>query len=188
MFVGYARVSADDQRLDLQADALAGAGCEKVFTDKLSGAKADRPGLADALAFARTGDTLVVWRLDRLGRSLKDLIERVGELDARGVGLRSLRECVDTATPAGRLVFHTFGALAEFERDLLRERTNAGLQAARASGRVGGRNPKLDARQIAMAARLMKGLETRAKDVASMLGITTAPLYRFVSPGGIVRK
>ncbi len=139
MKIGYARVSTDDQRMDLQRDALTAAGCEKVFTDTASGAKAARPGLAEALAFARKGDVLVVWRLDRLGRSLPELVKVVGELEAAGVGFESVTERIETSSAAGRLVFHVFAALAEFERRLIVERTHAGLEAARARGRKGGR-------------------------------------------------
>src|SRR3954467_10501673 len=138
MLVGYARVSTEDQNLDLQRDALTRAGCERIFTDVASGAKDDRTGLAGALAFLRPGDTLVVWKLDRLGRSLKHLIETVTALQARKIGFRSPQESIDTTTSGGKLIFHVFGALAEFERDLIRERTQAGLQAARARGRKGG--------------------------------------------------
>ena len=148
MLIGYERVSTDDQNLALQHDALQSAGCEKIFSDKMSGAKADRPGLQEAFEFARKGDTIVVWRLDRLGRSLKDLIALVEELEKRKIGLRSLQENIDTTTSGGKLIFHMFGALAEFERNLVRERTQAGLQAARARGRKGGRKHKLTAQQI----------------------------------------
>ena len=138
MLVGYARVSTADQDPALQLDALHAAGCGRVFEERASGARADRPVLAEAMAFARGGDTLVVWRLDRFGRSLKDLIARVAELEQGGVGFRSLTESIDTTTAGGRLVLHVFGALAEFERELIRERTVAGLAAARARGRKGG--------------------------------------------------
>ena len=148
MKIGYARVSTDDQKMDLQRDALTAAGCEKVFTDTASGAKAERPGLTEALAFARKGDSLVVWRLDRLGRSLPELMKIVGELEAAGVGFESTTERIETSTAAGRLVFHVFAALAEFERRLIVERTMAGLAAARARGRKGGR-PGLPAEKIA---------------------------------------
>src|ERR671926_1866836 len=131
MDIGYARVSTGEQTLDLQLDALARAGCGKVFTETASGAKADRPVLAEALAYLREGDTLVVWRLDRLGRSLQHLIATVGALAERGVGFRSLTEQIDTTSSGGKLIFHVFGALAEFERFLIRERTNACLAAAR---------------------------------------------------------
>ena len=144
MLVGYARVSTLEQNVDLQIDALRQAGCEKIFEDKVSGTKADRPGLQAALEFVRSGDTLVVWRLDRLGRSLKHLIETVGHLEEQGIGLRSIQEALDTTTAGGKLVFQIFGALAEFEHNLIRERTLAGLSAARARGRKGGRPKALD--------------------------------------------
>ena len=145
MLIGYARVSTLEQDVSLQTDALQKAGCERIFQDKISGAKSDRPGLQEALNYARKGDSIVVWRLDRLGRSLKHLIETVGELEEQGIGFRSLQESIDTTTSGGRLIFHIFGALAEFERNLIRERTIAGLEAARARGRLGGRPKKLDA-------------------------------------------
>src|SRR5512143_1215172 len=138
MLVGYARVSTLEQTLALQQDALTQAGCERIFTDTASGSLTDRPGLTEALDFARPGDTLVVWRLDRLGRSLRHLIDTVALLQERGIGLKSLQEQLDTTTSGGKLVFHVFGALAEFERDLIRERTQAGVMAARARGRLGG--------------------------------------------------
>lgn len=141
MKIGYARISTDDQRLNLQRDALHAAGCERVFTDTASGARADRKGLSDALDFARAGDVLVVWRLDRLGRSLKELVTLVEQLKAAGVGLESLMEKIDTTTASGELIFHVFGAIAQFERRLIVERTKAGLSAARARGRAGGRPP-----------------------------------------------
>ena len=144
MLIGYARVSTLEQNLDLQEDALKAAGCKKIYTDKTGGAKADRPGLERALADVRPGDSLVVWKLDRLGRSLKHLIETVTDLSERGVGFRSLQEAIDTTTSGGKLIFHVFGALAEFERDIIRERTLAGLAAARARGRKGGRPRHLD--------------------------------------------
>ena len=144
MLIGYARVSTHEQNLDLQEDALKAAGCKKVYTDKTSGTRAERPGLEKALADVRPGDSLVVWKLDRLGRSLKHLIETVTDLSHRGVGFRSLQEAIDTTTSGGKLIFHVFGALAEFERDIIRERTLAGLAAARARGRTGGRPRNLD--------------------------------------------
>src|SRR5947209_14530630 len=139
MYVGYARVSTTDQTLDLQNDALETIGCTKIFTDTASGAKAERPGLTDALAYVRAGDTLVVWKLDRLGRSLKHLIDTITALNNKKIGFKSITESIDTTTSGGKLIFHIFGALAEFERDIIRERTNAGLHAARARGRLGGR-------------------------------------------------
>lgn len=187
MLVGYARVSTDDQHLELQTDALTQAGCDKIFTDEMSGAKTERPGLTDALTFMRKGDTLVVWRLDRLGRSLKDLVQRVEELRERGIHFRSLHESIDTTSSVGKFQFHVFSALAEFERDLIRERTMAGLQAARARGRVGGRKRSLSDEQIQMAARLMKDPTTKVKDVCAMFNISRSTLYRFVSPDGNIR-
>src|SRR5437763_6686784 len=139
MLIGYARVSTQDQTLHLQKDALEKLGCNKIFTDTASGSKAERIGLDEALEYVREGDTLVVWRLDRLGRSLKHLIETITELNNRKIGFKSIQENIDTTTSGGKLVFHIFGALAEFERDIIRERTNAGLLAARARGRKGGR-------------------------------------------------
>jgi len=143
MNIGYARVSTQDQNLDLQNDALKAAGCEIIYTDKMSGTKKNRPGLEEILGFIRKGDTLVVWKLDRLGRSLKHLIQVLNQLDERGVYFKSIQESLDTSTPGGKLIFHVFGALAEFERDIIRERTLAGLAAARARGRKGGRPRKL---------------------------------------------
>ena len=143
--IGYARVSTLEQDPALQLDALAAAGCAKVFEDRASGARSDRPGLRQALDYVRVGDVLVVWKLDRLGRSLAHLIETVGMLKQRGVGFRSITEAIDTTTPGGLLVFHLFGALGQFERDLIRERTRAGLVAAAARGRTGGRKPVIDA-------------------------------------------
>src|SRR5438309_378467 len=167
MLIGYARVSTQDQNLDLQVDALKAAGCQRLFSDKTGGAKVERPGLDDALAFARDhqGDTLVVWKLDRLGRSLPHLIAAVKTLDDRGIGFRSLKESIDTTTSTGRLVFHVFAALAEFERDIIRERTVAGLAAARARGRKGGRPRKLSDRQIDMALALRQNPQTSVKDI-----------------------
>src|SRR5437660_68612 len=139
MLIGYARVSTQDQTLNLQKDALEKIGCAKIFTDTISGATTERPGLKEALAYVREGDSLVVWKLDRLGRSLKHLIETITDLNNRKIGFQSITEHIDTTTSGGKLIFHIFGALAEFERDIIRERTNAGLQAARARGRLGGR-------------------------------------------------
>ena len=148
MLIGYARVSTTDQDLSLQLDALAKAGCERLFTDKASGAKVDRPGLAEALHFARAGDALVIWKLDRLGRSIRGLIELAAGLSSRNVDFRSLTDGFDTATPSGRLLFHILASVAEMERELVRERTIAGLAAARAKGGTGGgRKGSDDARQ-----------------------------------------
>lgn len=166
MLVGYARVSTLDQNPALQIDALKGAGCEKLFVEKASGASRDRPELKGALDYVREGDTLVVWKLDRLARSLKQLIETVAMLEARGIGLRSLTESIDTTTAGGRLIFHIFGALAEFERTVIRERTKAGLTAARARGRVGGRPPKLSVDDLKAAKALLGDLRRLHEDNA----------------------
>jgi DNA invertase Pin-like site-specific DNA recombinase len=154
MLIGYARVSTHDQTLDLQKDALEKAGCELTFTDTISGTKAKRPGLEEALAYLREGDILVVWRLDRLGRSLRDLIDTITTLHERGIGFKSLTEQIDTTTSGGKLVFHIFGALAEFEREIIRERTRAGLEAARSRGRNGGPKHKLTPKQVEIVRQL----------------------------------
>ena len=180
MLIGYARVSTIEQTVDPQIDALRNAGCKEIFTDKASGSKAERPGLQKALTFLRQGDTLVVWRLDRLGRSLKHLIESVGGLEERGIGFRSLQESIDTTTSGGRLIFHIFGALAEFERNLIRERTMAGLEAARARGRVGGRPRALDAKKTALAYRLYDEKNHPINDICQMLGISKPTLYAYL--------
>src|SRR2546423_12189825 len=142
MLIGYARVSTQDQTLNLQKDALEKIGCSTIFTDTISGSTTERKGLDEALAYVREGDTLVVWRLDRLGRTLKHLIETIATLNNQHIGFKSITENIDTTTSGGKLIFHIFGALAEFERDIIRERTQAGLQAARARGKIGGR-PKV---------------------------------------------
>jgi DNA invertase Pin-like site-specific DNA recombinase len=187
MQIGYARVSTDDQTLNLQLDALTTAGCDRIFRDTFSGAKADRPGLSQALDHLRPGDTLVVWRLDRLGRSLRHLIETITALEQRGIGFRSLTESIDTTTPGGKLIFHIFGALAEFERDLIRERTNAGLVAARARGRTGGR-PKVKAfqysRKLAAARRLFAEGQTSIATICATFGISKSTFYRYVAGDG----
>src|SRR6187200_1158833 len=148
MLIGYARVSTQDQTFDLQKDALQKIGCTQVFTDTASGSLAERPGLTEALHYLRPGDALVVWRLDRLGRSLQHLLETISQLQQRAIGFKSVMENIDTTTPGGKLIFHVFGALAEFERDLIRERTQAGLAAARARGKYGGRPHRLNASQV----------------------------------------
>ncbi|MEM1346249.1 MAG: recombinase family protein [Pseudomonadota bacterium] len=174
--IGYARVSTQDQSLDLQRDALAAAGCAAIFKDCTSGARTERPGLTEALAYLREGEVLVVWRLDRLGRSLSHLIETVGALEARGIGFRSLTEAIDTTTPSGRLTFHLFAALGQFERDLIRERTRAGLTAAAARGRKGGRKPVVTPEKLARAQDLRaKGLTVR--EAATRLKISKSALY-----------
>jgi DNA invertase Pin-like site-specific DNA recombinase len=187
MLIGYARVSTGEQNLDMQVDALQEAGCDKVFTDEVGGVKTERPGLQDALEYLREGDTLVVWRLDRLGRSLKDLIKKVEELQARNVGFHSLHESLDTANPSGKFQFHVFSALAEFERDLIRARTQAGLKAARARGRTGGRPREMTTEKVKMAVRLMKDTEVTINEICTTLGIARSTLYRYVSPKGEIR-
>jgi DNA invertase Pin-like site-specific DNA recombinase len=179
--IGYARVSTAEQEMALQLDALRAAGCDRIFEDRASGAKTDRPGLAQALAFVREGDVLVTWKLDRLARSLPHLIETVTQLEKSGAGLQSLTEAIDTTTPGGRLVFHVFGALAQFERDLIRERTRAGLSAAACRGRRGGTKPVVTADKLARAKALVaKGLTVR--EVASRLKIGKTALYAALTP------
>ena len=178
MLVGYARVSTQEQDLALQLDALHGAGCERVFEEKASGAQRDRPALKAAFDYMREGDTLVVWKLDRLARSLKQLIETVEAFAGRGIGLRSLTEAIDTTTAGGKLVFHIFAALAEFERGVIRERTLAGLQAARVRGRVGGRPPALKAKDLAAAKAMLKDSEITVAEVAERMGVAASTLYR----------
>lgn len=180
MLLGYARVSTDDQHLDLQRDALNAAGCERLFEDRLSAARADRPGLSLLLEVARRGDTIVVWRLDRLARSLKDLIALVDRLDSTGIGLKSLCEHIDTTSGGGKLVFHLFGALAEFERTLIRERTRAGLDAARARGRQGGRPKRLDDQQRALVLRLYHERQHPIADLCRLMGISKSTLYTYL--------
>src|SRR5881394_1280060 len=178
MLIGYARVSTQDQTLNLQKDALEKLGCNKIFTDTASGAKAERTGLEEALEYVREGDTLVVWRLDRLGRSLKHLIETITKLNNRKIGFKSITENIDTTTSGGKLVFHIFGALAEFERDIIRERTNAGLAAARARGRLGGRPRLLDGKKVQMARALIEDHTTSISDICETLRCSRATLYR----------
>ena len=185
MLIGYARVSTDDQDLSLQRDALNASGCTRIFTDTMSGAKAERPGLSAALDHCRAGDTVVVWRLDRLGRSLTNLIELMTALEEKEIGFKSLSEQIDTTTSGGKLVFHIFGALAEFERELIRERTRAGLAAARARGRQGGRPKKLDTpKKIAMAQALYDAGTHSINDICQTLGVSRATLYRVIKTPG----
>lgn len=183
MLVGYARVSTQDQKPELQLDALTAVGCEKVFEEKASGAQRDRPQLQAAIDYMRDGDTLVVWKLDRLARSIKQLIETVEMLEGRGVGFRSLTEAIDTTTSGGRLVFHIFAALAEFERSIIRERTMAGLASAKARGRLGGRPPALSAEDLAHAKALLRDPDITVEQVAKRLGVVSSTLYRHL-PGG----
>ncbi len=184
--LGYARVSTTEQNPDLQVDELTAAGCWKVWTDHASGALDRRPQLDDVLAQLRPGDTLVVWRLDRLGRSLRHLIDVVTGLDERGVGFRSLRESIDTTTAGGRLVFHLFGALAQFEREIIRDRTVAGLTAARARGRVGGRPSKLSAEQRRQARRMYDARELTVAQIGEVLGVSRTSIYRALAQDGVV--
>ena len=183
MLIGYARVSTQDQTLNLQNDALEKAGCSKIFTDTISGAKTERVGLEQALGYVRPGDTLVVWRLDRLGRSLKHLIETITALHERGIGFKSITENIDTTTSGGKLVFHIFGALAEFERDIIRERTQAGLQAARARGKKGGRPKVLKDKKIAMAQALYNDTNNSIAEICKTLNISRSTLYRYIEIG-----
>lgn len=172
MLIGYVRVSTDDQNLCLQKDALAEAGCDRIFEDHLSGAKPERSGLSEVLSYARVGDTIVVWRLDRLSRSLRDLIEMVGRLDSLGINLISLNESIDTSSSTGKLVFHLFGALAEFERNLIQERTRAGLQAARVRGRNGGRPKALSRYKRELAVNLYQEKQHTINQICEMMHIT----------------
>src|SRR5512147_1141617 len=180
MLVGYARVSTSDQTLDLQKDALQKAGCDRIFTDTASGAKTERTGLDEALSYVRAGDTLVVWRLDRLGRSLRHLIETITALNNRKIGFKSITEAIDTTTSGGKLIFHIFGALAEFERDIIKERTQAGLTAARARGRNGGRPKALTPNKQEMAKALYKDKNNTIEEICRTLNISRATLYRYV--------
>ena len=181
MLIGYARVSTDEQNLNLQRDALQKAGCEQIFTDTVSGTKAKRLGLEQALSHLRAGDTLVVWRLDRLGRSLRHLIDTVTDLEERNIGFKSLTENIDTTTSGGKLVFHIFAALAEFEREIIRERTKAGLTAARARGKASGRPKALTDKQIQMLRNLAADPHNSIDDICKTLGIGRATYYRYVN-------
>lgn len=176
---GYSRVSTDDQTTALQDDALKQAGCSRVYEDKASGkASVARPQLEECLADLREGDTLVVWRLDRLGRSLPDLVRVVTELEQKGVAFESLTERIETSSASGKLIFHVFAALAEFERNLIRERTKAGLAAARVRGRVGGRKPKLDAKQIRQIKTLLQDRNTSVTELAKDYGVSRTTIYK----------
>jgi len=183
MLIGYARVSTQDQTLNLQLDALEKIGCKEIFTDTISGAKLERKGLDQALSYVQEGDTLVVWKQDRLGRSLKHLIETITNLNNRKIGFKSLTENIDSTTSGGKLIFHIFGALAEFERDIIRERTKAGLQSARARGRRGGK-PKSSSlntpKKIAIAQALYNDKTNSIEDICKTLNISRATLYRYI--------
>jgi DNA invertase Pin-like site-specific DNA recombinase len=180
MKIGYARVSTQEQDLALQLDALTEEGCEKIFQEKASGAQRDRPELKAALGYMRKGDTLVVWKLDRLARSMKQLIETIESFQDRGIGLKSLQDPIDTNSPSGRLVFHIFAALAEFERGVIRERTTAGLRAARERGRVGGRPRSLSAKDLQAAKAMLKDSELTVAAVARRLNVAASTLYRHI--------
>lgn len=178
MVIGYGRVSTLDQNLDLQIDALEKAGCEKIFTDKASGTKDDRPGLLEALDYARSGDVIVVWKLDRCSRSLSHLLSIVNSLHEKGIGFKSLQENIDTTSSSGKLIFHIFASLAEFERDLIRDRTKAGLAAARARGRLGGRPALLNGKKQELLKSLYQDKNNSIKDICEILNVSTATLYR----------
>ena len=180
MLIGYARVSTSDQNLDPQLDALKALGCEKVFTDKATGANSDRAGLKEALQYLRAGDTLCVWKLDRLGRSLRDLIDIVKQLQVEAKGFRSIQEAIDTDSSAGKLFFHIVGALAEFERDIIRDRTKAGLSAARARGRLGGRPKAMDAKKQQIARSLYSSKQNSIREICETVGVSKATLYRYL--------
>lgn len=180
MKIGYARVSKQEQDLGLQLDALTKEGCEKIFQEKASGAQRDRPELKAALDYMREGDTLVVWKIDRLARSMKQLIETIESFQDRGIGFKSLQDPIDTSSPSGKLVFHIFAALAEFERGVIRERTTAGLMAARERGRVGGRPPALSAKDLQVAKAMLKNSDITVAAVARRLNVAASTLYRHI--------
>lgn len=178
--IGYARVSTDDQNLDMQRDALKQSGCAIIYEEAASGKNTGRPELEHCRKALRSGDTLVVWRLDRLGRSLPDLVRIVAELEQQSVGFESLTEKIETSSASGKLVFHVFAALSEFERNLIRERTQAGLAAARARGRSGGRKPKLDDKQVREIKALLRDPDINVADVARRYGVSRTTLYNHV--------
>lgn len=185
MLIGYARVSTQDQNLDLQTEALTKVGCKKIYNDKISGSRAERPGLTKALEMLREGDTLVVWKLDRLGRSVKNLVDLVGELHQQGIQFKSLTDAIDTGTPSGRFFFHVMASLSEMERELTVERTRAGLEVARQLGRKGGRRRQMTESKIESAKKLLaNGVPPR--DVATNLGVSVPTLYRWIPASGRV--
>lgn len=183
MRIGYARVSTEDQNLTLQTDALTMAGCERLFQDQMSGTRADRPGLRDAMSHLREGDTLVVWKLDRLGRGVKGLVDLVAELAERKVHFQSLTDQIDTSTPAGRFFFHVMASLAQMERELIVERTRAGLEAARRQGRVGGRKRRMTESKVESARQLLAS-GVAPGEVAQNLGVSVPTLYRWLPASG----
>ncbi len=180
MNIGYARVSTSDQNLHLQTDALKKIGCEQIFTDIASGAKTERPGLEQAIDYVRAGDTLVVWKLDRLGRSIQHLIQTIKTLNERQIGFKSLQENIDTTTSGGKLIFHIFSALAEFERNLIQERTGAGLKAARARGRLGGRPPLLDQKQVTKMLGYYDEQKLTVAEICKIYGISRPSFYNYL--------
>jgi len=180
MLIGYVRVSTSDQNLDLQLDALKQVGFDTIYKDIASGAKSDRVGLTEVLKYIRNGDTLVVWRLDRLGRSLRHLIDTINQINGQGSYFRSLQENIDTSTSGGKLIFHIFGALAEFERDIIRDRTKAGLEAARKRGKFGGRPKKMGDKKIALAKTLIADKSNSLNDICKILQVSKATLYRYL--------
>ena len=182
--IGYARVSTDDQNLDLQRDALSKAGCKEIYEETASGKNSNRPELINCLRALRTGDAFVVWRLDRLGRSLPDLVKIITDLESRGVFFESVTEKIETSSATGKLVFHLFAALAEFERNLIRERTRAGLAAARSRGRLGGRKPKLDSKQVREIKALLRDPAIQITEVAKRYGVSRTTIYKYV---GVVK-
>lgn len=180
MLIGYSRVSTGDQNPQLQIDALEKVGCEKIFIETASGGQRDRPELRAVLEYARSGDIVVVWKMDRLARSLKQLIETIEKLDDESVGFRSITETIDTTSPGGKLIFHIFGALAEFERGMIRERTVAGLKSARDQGRVGGRPPALNADDINVAKAMLSDPQITVKQIAQRLGVSVSTIYKHI--------
>jgi DNA invertase Pin-like site-specific DNA recombinase len=180
MKIGYIRISTESQKLDLQKDAMDKEQCDSVFEDTMSGSKKSRPGLEKAIGYLRKGDTLVVWKLDRLGRSLKQLIDIINSLKERGIYFKSIQENIDTSSSGGKLIFHVFGALAEFERDLIRERTKAGLKAARERGRLGGRPKIMDEKKISMAKKLHEDSSNSINDICKTLSVSRATFYRYM--------
>jgi DNA invertase Pin-like site-specific DNA recombinase len=180
MNIGYCRISTSEQNLELQIQALKEAGCEKIFEEVASGAKDDRPKLKEAIEYARKGDVIVVWKLDRLSRSVKHLIETVNDLEKKEIGFRCVTQQLDTTSPTGKLIFHVFGAISEFERALIRERTAAGLKVARARGRLGGRPKVLDQEKITIAQSLYDDGKTTVEKICKTLGISRATFYRNV--------
>jgi DNA invertase Pin-like site-specific DNA recombinase len=180
MKVGYARVSTTNQYLRMQEDALKSAGCQEIYTDIASGAKSQRPGLDEALGYVREGDTLVVWKLDRLGRSIQHLIQTITVLQKRKVSFQCLQEAIDTSTSGGKLIFYIFSALAEFERDLIRERTEAGLKAARARGRMGGRPPTLNTRQVNRMIEIYDEQKNTVAEICKIYDISRPSFYNYL--------